>query len=315
MQTLVKTTETYKILKSAFSSGRLSHAYVLSLDDEKILRPFLKTLAALYFENVKNAKERIERESFSDCLIFPKDSGKFLTEDAERIVEESAIKPIENEKKLFVITDFSKATQAAQNKLLKVLEEPPENVYFLIGTTSTFSVLPTVLSRCKQLDVPPFSTDQVTDYFVRNRLVTGKDKEHLFSCACLCGGRIGLTEKLIADGDFEPLKNDVEKLLLAEKSSLPAVLKKVGEPKYKKFFFSAFSLVIKDAIVLKSKVGTISLKPERFLIEKVADKYSLRALFYAQNEIVKAEKQLFFNAPFSQCLQVFLTGLALENEK
>lgn len=75
-------------------------------------------------------------------------------EDAERILEESALKPVEGNKKLFVAGDFAEATTQAQNKLLKLLEEPPEGVYFLLGATVSFSVLPTILSRTEKLEIP-----------------------------------------------------------------------------------------------------------------------------------------------------------------
>lgn len=47
-------------------------------------------------------------------------------------------------------------TPAAQNKLLKTLEEPPANVHILMGATSEYGLLPTVLSRVRRLEIHPF---------------------------------------------------------------------------------------------------------------------------------------------------------------
>ena len=66
----------------------------------------------------------------------------------DEIKEESALNPVEGDKKLFVIGDFAELGVAQQNKLLKLLEEPPEKVYFLLGATTSYPILQTVLSRC-----------------------------------------------------------------------------------------------------------------------------------------------------------------------
>lgn len=314
MQTLVRQTEVYKILDSAKKSGSLSHAYLLTLDDEKILRPLLKALAPLYFPDDERIKERIENESFSDCLIFPKENAKFLVEDAEKIVEESAILPVEGNIKLFVVTDFSKATAQAQNKLLKIIEEPPKGVYFLLGASNSFNVLPTVLSRSKTLEISAFTADQVTEYFKRNVRFTEKQRPFVYPCACLCMGKIGLTEKLISSGEYQPLIEDCQRLLLADKDKLPFIIKKVGEPSYKGYLFSTLALIFKDALLLKKGVNLITLKTEEFWIKKVADKFSSRALIEAQKQIVKAEKDLFFHSSFSMTLEICLVNIFNENK-
>lgn len=150
-------------MRAEIRENRAGHTYLLVLDDPRNLRFALKEFAKLFFfvsEEGETAREirisdLIEKETFSDCIILPENGKKFSVEDAEKIQEESALKPVEGEKKLFVIGDFADATREAQNKLLKLLEEPPEGVYFLLGATVTYPVLPTVLSRVQKLEVPP----------------------------------------------------------------------------------------------------------------------------------------------------------------
>ena len=43
-------------------------------------------------------------------------------------------------------------SQGAVNALLKILEEPPEHVVFILATTEIHKVLPTILSRCQRFD-------------------------------------------------------------------------------------------------------------------------------------------------------------------
>lgn len=49
---------------------------------------------------------------------------------------------------IFKLTNISRATEEAQNALLKILEEPPENVYFVLTSETTSGILDTILSRC-----------------------------------------------------------------------------------------------------------------------------------------------------------------------
>ena len=306
MEQLIKQTKIYEILKSAKQSGSLSHAYLINLDDEKILKDFLKELSLVFFDENFTLKERIENETFSDILFFPKDGAKFLVEDAERIVEESAIMPVEGDIKLFVITDLSKATPQSQNKLLKVIEEPPKGVYFLFGASNLFSILPTVLSRVKTLDVPPFSAEQVTEYFQRNVFFKENQKPFVRPCAALCMGKIGSTEKLVLSGDYQPLISCCQSLLLCEKDELPVLVKKVGEPSFKGLIFSTLSIIFKDALLIKKGIENTSLKEEEFWIKKVANKFSFNTLLFAFECILNAEKELFFHSSFSMTLETCL---------
>lgn len=158
MRQLIQSTHAYRLLKAERAENRLNHSYLLVFDDARNLRSALKEFAKLFFLTPEEAAaeageahrsfsshartERIDalidEESFADCIILPEDGKKFSVEDAEKIREESALKPVEGDKKLFVIGDFAEATVQAQNKLLKLLEEPPKDVHFLLGATVTF---------------------------------------------------------------------------------------------------------------------------------------------------------------------------------
>ena len=130
MQSLLKGTRAYKQLKVDGEKGCFSHAYLVLFDNARNLRDALKTFAKLFFacdELYTPAETRvadlIDMESFSDCLFYPAPNEKFVVEDAERLAEECSLKPVEGDKKVFVVADFATATVAAQNKLLKLLEE------------------------------------------------------------------------------------------------------------------------------------------------------------------------------------------------
>ena len=67
--------------------------------------------------------------------------------------------------KVFVCKNFEKTNTQAQNKFLKTLEEPPKNVVFLLLTTDIKSVLKTIVSRCKLVNVRSLTQDESGEYY------------------------------------------------------------------------------------------------------------------------------------------------------
>lgn len=57
------------------------------------------------------------------------------------------------EKSAIVARNFDRATEETQNAILKQLEEPQENLYFILTATNIEKVMPTILSRCEIIDI------------------------------------------------------------------------------------------------------------------------------------------------------------------
>ncbi|MBQ8291019.1 MAG: hypothetical protein IJX88_00725 [Clostridia bacterium] len=323
MQTLMKNTQAYKLLQAEKLSNKLAHAYLLLCDDTKNLRETAKLFAKPFFgcdgENLSQKQQRIaeliDEEHFSDCLFYPESGKKFVVEDADKLAEECALKPVEGNEKLFVITDFSDATPQAQNKLLKLLEEPPQGVYFLLGASSSFSVLQTVLSRVKKLEIQPFSAEELVPAL--NRIYSHtRTKEEIALCAACAGGSLGGAQNMLEGGAYKSLSEDAFSLALADGYNLPNLIKQAGETKRKKELLSLLRILFRDALLIKTEAEKgektkqrIFLKTERLNLMKIADKYSLRALVFAQEAISQAEQEVFFNAYFPQCLEILVSKI------
>ncbi|MBQ8885375.1 MAG: hypothetical protein IJY62_03300 [Clostridia bacterium] len=319
MQTLLKSTDAYKILYA--ERKNLRHAYLLHFSDAKSLRPALKELAKLFFdENDARIAKLIEKERFSDCLFYPDEGKRFSVEDAERLFEEATLKPVEGERKLFVVSDFSLATPQAQNKLLKVLEEPPAGVYFLLGASSLFTVLSTVLSRVEKLEIPPFNETDVAAYLRRNHPLLSEFAGYA-SASC---GSVGTAEEMIDGGFYSELLFDAFSLALADECKLPALAKKIGETKHKKELISMLRMIFRDALFIQldrdkrlpsgfSLTAALALPNEKDRTCRVAEKYCAAALLSAQDEFSLTEKDIKFNGIFSQRLELCFASIAEKN--
>lgn len=325
MQTLLKQTRAYGLIKTEEARGGLSHAYLLLFDDARNLRSALKTFIKPFFscseEKTLEEKRRnglIESETFTDCLFFPENGKKFMVEDAERITEESALKPVEGEKKAFVISDFDFATPAAQNKLLKLLEEPPEGVVFLLGAHTAYPVLSTVLSRVKTIEIPPFEAVEIESFLARNYGDRYSTNDYEL-CAAASGGSLGVAQDMLDSGAYKELIADAFSLCLSTPATLPKIVKKVGDTKRKKELLALLRILYRDALLLKTAslgkgndralVQNITLKSEISRLQTLAKAHSLPALVFAQEAISKAEKEITFNAYFPQCVELLVASV------
>ncbi len=75
--------------------------------------------------------------------------GQIRVADAEHIIRKTAVKPFEAGYKIFIIWMVEKMNTETANKLLKILEEPPEDTKFILIAEKTDNILPTILSRCQ----------------------------------------------------------------------------------------------------------------------------------------------------------------------
>ncbi len=69
--------------------------------------------------------------------------------------------PNQARKKVYIIDEVHMLSKDASNALLKTLEEPPPHVVFILATTETNKILPTILSRCQRFDFHRLSLDNV----------------------------------------------------------------------------------------------------------------------------------------------------------
>ncbi len=82
------------------------------------------------------------------------DSADFRGIDTVReIRKQSQYKPLEGDYRVWIIDECHKMTNDAQNALLKILEDTPKHVYFILCTTDPQKLIPTIKGRCSQFQV------------------------------------------------------------------------------------------------------------------------------------------------------------------
>ncbi|WP_294820298.1 ATP-binding protein [uncultured Flavobacterium sp.] len=89
--------------------------------------------------------------------------GQIGVDEATEIVKALSLKAYEGGHKVMIIWMADKMHNSAANKLLKLLEEPPQKTVFLLIAESEDDLLQTILSRCQILQFPPLSENAISN--------------------------------------------------------------------------------------------------------------------------------------------------------
>ena len=92
--------------------------------------------------------------------------GMIYTSEASEIIRKLSLKTFESDFKIMIIWLPEKMNQTTSNKLLKMIEEPPEKTLFLLVSEEPDKIIPTILSRCQLVKIPRFSTKAIEAYLV-----------------------------------------------------------------------------------------------------------------------------------------------------
>ncbi len=106
-------------------------------------------------------------------------------EDAQNILEKILYAPVYGKYKIYIIDEVHMLSNTAFNSLLKTLEEPPENVIFILATTEVHKVLDTIKSRCQRFDFRRITTDDIVKHlrFIADKEEIDITDEALFAIA------------------------------------------------------------------------------------------------------------------------------------
>jgi DNA polymerase III subunit delta' len=113
--------------------------------------------------------QRIARGVHADVIgIEPGESGAIKVEQVRDVIDRAAFRPFEGRKRVVIIDQADAMVGAAQNALLKTLEEPPSGSVFILVSALADLLLPTVRSRCPQLRFGSLTNADVVDVLIRH---------------------------------------------------------------------------------------------------------------------------------------------------
>ena len=149
-----------RTLRRAIETGRVAHAYLFSgprgtgkTSTAKVLAMGLNCAKGPTAEpdGTCDSCRAIVNNSSLDVVEMDAASNRGIDEIRD-LRDRVNLAPVAGRTKVYIIDEVHMLTTEAFNALLKMLEEPPEHVVFVLATTEKHKVLPTIISRCQSFD-------------------------------------------------------------------------------------------------------------------------------------------------------------------
>lgn len=160
-----------RTIKNAISNNRLSHCYIFcgprgtgKTSTARILAKALNCIKGTTPDPCNKCENCISiSDGYSmDVVEIDAASNRGINEIRE-LREKVKYLPNILRKKVYIIDEVHMLTTEAFNALLKVLEEPPDHVLFIMATTEPNKVIPTIMSRCQRFDFFPIPMDKIKE--------------------------------------------------------------------------------------------------------------------------------------------------------
>ncbi len=214
----IKNLDVFNEFKKNLTCGKLSQAYLFVCPDALTNQILLLELAKFLQCDTNTACNKcdnclkINAGTHPDVLVYPKGQN-FMVSDASSIYDNVQVKPMLSKYKIFIINNIDLATEQAQNKMLKLLEEPPLNVVFLMSASNLEKVLSTIQSRVQKMTVDKLKESDLKEVF------TSASNDVLQIAICFGDGYIGSTQNILNDTKFIENYKNMKNLIKNMKNS------------------------------------------------------------------------------------------------
>ena len=137
-------------------------------------------------------------------------SGRLRTligiEQVRDIQRETSLLPFEGRYRVIIFETAELFSEEAANSLLKTLEEPPERVLIILLTTDARAMLPTIVSRCRLVQLKPSPSTVIAEFLSDHK---GVSSDRAREIAGLASGRVGWAVRAAEDPDILKRMTDV----------------------------------------------------------------------------------------------------------
>ncbi|MCI5649571.1 MAG: DNA polymerase III subunit delta' [Fusicatenibacter sp.] len=309
-------------LQNAISMGKVSHAYLFGGESGS----GKKLLATLFAMTLQCEQHGIEpcmecpscRKAISKnhpdiiSITHEKPNTISIDEIREQLINDVTIKPYGSPYKIYIINEAQKMTLQAQNALLKTIEEPPAYAVILLLADNPDALLPTITSRCVQLNLKPVGNQMVKNYLMERMHIPDYQAE---VDASLAQGNIGKAERIAGSPEYaEVLENALRLVRYSDTMQLheivEAIKKLTAEKDNIEDYLDIFSVWFRDVLLFKAtrEVDTLVFKQEINSIRERAKKSSYEGLEQIIDAIQKARVRLKANVNFDLTMELlFLT--------
>ncbi len=308
------------ILQDSLKAGKLSHAYSFEGPAGMGKLSLAKVFAAAILCH------RQEGEACGECLscrkllsgnhpdftlVSPEKSSLGI-DGIRNLQEQVIIKPIESDRKVYIIDQGDKMTTQAQNCLLKTLEEPPLYVTLILGVSNSNAILKTIQSRCTRIKFDIYNDEDIKAIISAKGI--NKNAVADFAVA-FSQGIVGKAFSIISD-DFLGLREQVFDILAGiEQCEIEELLKiSTFFEDNKNFIEDIFDIIItwyRDIILSKTLVNgkeLINYDKQGIILKNVLN-YSRDDLIKVIKIVEETRKNIKMNISFQMAIDNMLLSI------
>lgn len=251
------------LIETMIKNDRLSHSFILCGEKGIGKKTLAHHLAKQILCQKGNGKacgvckscRMAENNAHPDLITLSPSgkSGNFKADDLRPIISDATVTANEGIYKVYILPDFDKAQAVAQNIMLKVVEEPPKNVIFIMTATSREGILQTVLSRSITLSLENAKPDEAIDAIVDSGYPIDEAKKAVETVGTNIGACLDFLSSDKDGTPYDSVKSIADAIIKADKYLLLKELSSLD--KDRALCLSVLSLlegVVRDAIVSKS---------------------------------------------------------------
>lgn len=306
-------------LQNAIEAGKVSHAYIfhgeVGSGKKTIATAFAKALQCE--EGGKSSCNRciscmqVETNNHPDIIWVTHEKASIGVDDIRNQLNgDIQIKPYSSPYKVYIIDSADKLTEAAQNALLKTMEEPPEYAIIILLVNNANRLLSTILSRAVLLNLRPVDKQLIKEYLMRYHHVP----DYMARIAAdFSDGNVGKAIKYASSEEFETMKDDLLHILKyideMQVSEIIAGLKTIIANKNAiDEHLDLILLWYRDILMLKATndPNLLLYKEEYQFIKKQANILSYDNIEKIINSIEKAKLRLRANVNFEITIELML---------
>lgn len=308
-------------LREAITSGKVSHAYILSGEDGAGKNLLADAFAMSLQCEEKNGQAdacgkcrscmQATSNNHPDIIRVTHEKASIGVDDVRiQINNDIQVKPYSSPYKIYIIDEAEKLTEAAQNALLKTIEEPPVYAVLILLTNNLNALLPTILSRCITLKLKAVDQELIRQFLMSEYKVPDYQAE---LSAVFAQGNFGKAVKYASSDEFIELKEDVLHLLkyLDEMEIYEIIdgLKRISEKKDRiNDYLDLMTIWYRDILMYKvtNDLNRLTYKNEYLDISRQANIRSYEGLEKIIAAIEKAKIRLNANVNFDIAIELML---------
>lgn len=310
-------------MQAAIRDKKPFHAYLFQGEEgvgkEALARTFAAGLQCQSESADKPCKEcvscrQMESGNQPDVIWVTREKASLgMDEIREQLCNTMDIKPFSSPYKIYLVPEAEKMTEAAQNALLKTIEEPPEYGIVILMTSNISALLPTIQSRCLTMEFRPLSTAVVESYVKEHCQVPDYQAR---ASAAFAQGNLGKAMRYAKSEDFIERKDHIISLLRhveqMDLSEMLAVIKDLGTRKDEvRDYIDLMVLWYRDVLLFKATkdINQLLFQDEASYISREASHRSYEKIEEILQAFEKAKVRLRANVNFDITMELMLLTL------